>query len=369
MEKIKIGLIGLGPRGKYLFYELASCPETQAVVACDLKEECIDSAKEYFKENKIDQGQMQYFTDYKELLKTDVDAVLVATDVFTHCDIAIDCLNAGKHVLCEIPNISSFEEAGKLLRACRANPKSKFMVAENCCYWAFVNTWKQMYEQGEFGDIIIAEGEYLHGERFIENFGNFENQPKTWRSYLPAITYCTHETGPLFHILNDEPDEITGFVPGIHPDEEAHPAPHNGMLIIKTKKGTLIKINIGFGMHQPECAHNFLLYGTKGAIQNERKGKYELRKSFADLRSVPNVEESVTIPVTTSYPNSTGGGHGGADKKMMEDFVDCIVNDKKPDLGIEFGINISLPGVMGHISSQEGNRTIKMPTMDEIAKM
>ena len=53
MEKIKIGLIGLGPRGKYLFYELASCPETQAVVACDLKEECIDSAKEYFKENSV----------------------------------------------------------------------------------------------------------------------------------------------------------------------------------------------------------------------------------------------------------------------------------------------------------------------------
>ena len=373
MSKIKVGVIGVGPRGRYLFEELTLCPETEAFAVADINEENLNLMRKKLKDLGRDEGQVQYFSDYHELLKSGVQAVLVATDMFTHCDIACDCINAGVHVLCEIPNISSCEEAGKLLRACRANPQVKFMVAENCCYWGFIQTWKEMYEAGVFGDIIVAEGEYLHGEGFIANYAKHkrgETIERTWRSYLPAINYCTHETGPLFYLLSDEPDEITGFIPGVNHAEAFHPAPYNGMMVIKTKKGTIMKVTIGFGMHQPICAHNFVLYGSEGNIQNERKWPvYAARTCFGDLRSIPNAKKPIEFPVNTELANSTGGGHGGGDRAMMQDFVDSIVMDKKPKLDIEFGIRIALPGIYADISSKEGSRTIKMPTMDEIAKM
>jgi len=46
---------------------------------------------------------------------------------------------------------------------------------------------------------------------------------------------------------------------------------------------------------------------------------------------------------------------------MMEAFVDCIINDTKPPLDIEFGINISLPGVYADLSANESGKMYKMP--------
>jgi predicted dehydrogenase len=73
-------------------------------------------------------------------------------------------MEAGKHVLSEIPSVNSLEEAYELKAVVTAHPDLIYMAAENCCYWAFIETWKKMHERGEFGDIVYAEAEYLHAK-------------------------------------------------------------------------------------------------------------------------------------------------------------------------------------------------------------
>ena len=121
MEKIKVGCVGLGPRGRYLYTALLENENVQPCAVCDIDPEALKIAQKLFDE-KYGADSIRYFASYEEFLQSDVEAIIVATGVDTHADLAVAALNAGKHVLCEIPNINSLEDAGKLLRAVRANP-------------------------------------------------------------------------------------------------------------------------------------------------------------------------------------------------------------------------------------------------------
>lgn len=362
MERtIKIGCIGLGPRGLYVFKLLMACKNVKVTAICDKNQEKIDEFMKYLKEKDID--GVETFTSYEDFLKSDVEAVLVATHVETHAKIAADALYAKKHVLCEIPNIASIEEAKLLAKAVKDNPEVKFMVAENCCYWAFLNTWKKIYEQGLLGDVVYAESDYIHMTScWYLNDEEKKNLP--WRAYLPSITYLTHNLGPILYILNDTCTEVIGFTPDNNPLSDVHPAPVNGVAMVKTKKGALIKIFVGFGVHKKEGGHNFSLYGSKGYLENERTGKD--RATIANFECIPNTSSSIKMPLSFNYPGASTEGHGGADVKMVEDFVNCIIEDREPALGIEFGINIALPGIYADLSSREHGKLYTMPTLEEI---
>ena len=367
MEKVvKVGFIGLSMRGRDLLSAFLSDKKTNVKITamCDLDEKKIADCKEYLeKEHNITDAV--FYTDYKEMLKSDVEAVIVATDRDTHSIISSDAMYAGKHVLCEIPNIKNYDDARLLIKAVKDNPKSKFMVAENCCYWLFIQTWKKMYEDGLLGDIVCGEADYIHPSTQMKLDPEKDTAPMTWRSFMPSIHYPTHDLGPLLYIMGDTCTEITGFEPDFNPLEKFRPANPNGMLIAKTKKGAMIKIFVGFGLHKTNGCHNFVMYGTKGSVENERFGPFHKRGTIADLVSIPNMNHGMTLPVGMGDFESESG-HGGGDLRMMNDFIDCIINDREPDLGLEFGLNIAIPGLLAHLSAEQGGKTFKMPTMEEI---
>ena len=189
---IRYGVVGVG-RGGYLAGLGLDNPNCKLVAACDKDEARLIS----FQVSLAKQGltDCQYFTDFDEMLKTDIDAVIVATDAIYHVPFVKKAMEAGKHVLSEIPSINTLEEAYELKAITKAHPDLIYMAAENCCYWAFIETWKKMHERGEFGEIVYAEAEYLHAGN-PDNFKPLKN-PDHWRAFNPAIKYLTHELGPL----------------------------------------------------------------------------------------------------------------------------------------------------------------------------
>jgi len=363
-RKVKIGCIGLGPRGAFMFKLWIDNPNVIPYAVCDSNPTKLNEMKQFLEKEKGITG-VKYCLSVDEILDTDVEALLVATHISTHCDISIECMERGKHVLCEIPNIASIAEAKKLYKAVKAHPDVKFMVAENCCYWAFINSWKKMYEDGLLGDAIYAESDYLHQHMELQKYDSDGKPIIEWRSYLTSMNYLTHNLGPLLYILDDTCDEISGFVPDINPIEDVHPASPDGVVMVKTKKGTLIKIFIGFGVYH-SFRHNFALYGSKGALESHSlNGK---QGTLAQFESIPNCKGEIFIPINEGYPGAITEGHGGADPKLMEAFVDCILNNTEPPLGIEFGINIAIPGILGEESFKNGGKTIKMPDISELVQ-
>jgi hypothetical protein len=105
------------------------------------------------------------------------------------------------------------------------------------------------------------------------------------------------------------------------------------------------------------------LNGTRGNIDTDRTVCVNDAHSFASLHSVPgSLDKKIDIPVTTEYlGENSGAGHGGADRKMFADFISCVAEGRKPVLDVDFGINISLPGILAHESAVMGGMPVAMP--------
>ena len=352
---LKLGVVGL-KRGAYVAWTLIGDANVIIRAIADSNPETLKSCKEDYEKNGV--SNLLCFNSIEDLLKSDIDAVYIATDKPLHTKHTIMALEAGKHVLCEIPSIETIEEAKLLLDAVKAHPNLKFMAGENCFYWEFIQKWKQMYEQDRLGKILYAESEYLHATN--------PNDMKPfffvfhWRRYNPAITYLTHNLGPLLYIMDDYCTSVSCMTPNAARYNPYSDNDENGIAIFKTAKGAVIRIFIGFGCYVG-YDHNFALYGTKGSILTDKTKPLEEAHSFAKLSDVPDSFEKYTeIPVKLSDTDDIYG-HGGVDAKMIRDFVKCIIEDLPPPIDVEMGIRISLPGIIAAESAKQGGVLLEIP--------
>lgn len=354
---IKYGVVGLG-RGMDIILEGAVDKRGVLTAACDRNPEIMKKAQTRLEEHNI--NSCTFYNTYEEMLASDIDAVVIATDAICHVPYVIKALEAGKHVLCEIPSVNTIEEAHQLKAAVKAHPDLIYMAAENCCYWAFVEKWKEMFEEGLFGEVLYAEGEYLHSidpEKFAA-----DNYPKGhWRITNPAIKYITHELGPLLYILDDRCVKVTCAESNIVYNPYFPEKNGTGVATFYTEKGRILHIIISFGSYTSPT-HNFRMLGTKGSIETDRLKKVYQAHSFANLQSVPDTfKTKLEIPITTGYDEKDEGTHGGGDRRMMKDFLRCVAENVAPKLDVDFAIRMSIPGILAHESAVLGGVPVEIP--------
>lgn len=106
MEKIKVGVIGVGNLGQHHARIYANSPNAQLIGVADINEERASFIGKKF--NTV------FYTDYNQLVP-DVQAVSIAVPTYLHHKVAKDCLMAGIHVLVEKPITIKLEEAEELL--------------------------------------------------------------------------------------------------------------------------------------------------------------------------------------------------------------------------------------------------------------
>lgn len=359
MERtIKFGVVGLG-RGLRVMSEILEENNVKLSAICDKNPKKRENALDQLK--KLGSEDLQCFSDYDEMLQSDIDAVYIATDAIYHVPFVIKALDAGKHVLSEIPAINSLEEAQQLKAAVLAHPELKYMTGENCCYWGNLQAWKTMYDDGKLGQPVYAESEYFHCVRDFRTFKE-EDYPKDhWRSFNPAIKYLTHNLGPLLYIMNDRCVSVSCMVPDVTYNPFTSAENQNGIALFKTEKGAVIRIFICFGAYAG-FGHNFRIVGTRGILQTDRNKDILEAHSFASFSDVPgSMDHMIELPMTIESFGGGKGGHGGADKKMVLDFVKCILEDSKPPVDVDMGINISLPGIIATESARQGGVLLNIP--------
>ncbi len=362
----KVACIGLGPRGSYLASMAAELAELTAM--CDTNPEELDKTEALLK--RIGVTSVRRYTSSDELFaQKDIEAVIIATPLPTHADLSIAAIEAGKHVYCEIPTFNSREEAGRLCRAVRAHPEVKFTAAENCCFWGFVESWKKMFEKGMLGEVTFAEAEYLHGS-------GDPPAKLTWRSYMPALRYLTHSLGPLLYILGDECTEVTGFEPAYNPYTETRPANPNGMAVIRTNSGRLLRVFMGFGAYCP-CSHNYSLHGTGGTLQvqcNLEDDGTDDKQTLAHLKDLGDLpylhgRAGVKIPfdlIIPDRPIKTLGHGGHGDVAGFKAFLKAVEEDLPAPLGFDFAYNMTMPGILADESARQGSIPVKMPAPETL---
>lgn len=116
MEKVRIGIIGVGGMGYAHCKIVKALPETELTCVSDVDESVAKERGEEF--------GVKYFTDYKELIKSGLcDAVIVATPHWFHPEISIFAFENGLHVLSEKPIAVKVSDADKMIEAAKRSDK------------------------------------------------------------------------------------------------------------------------------------------------------------------------------------------------------------------------------------------------------
>lgn len=160
-DRIRIGMIGVGGMGTGHTGSLvkkAAAENIQVVAVSDVYQRRVNRAK------GICQGDG--YLDYRRLLeRKDVDAVLIATPDHWHAKIAMDALEAGKHVYCEKPLTHTVEQAIALRDAARRHRNLVLQVGPNGT--ANDSYWKarEAIAAGRLGKVTWAHGSYNRNAR------------------------------------------------------------------------------------------------------------------------------------------------------------------------------------------------------------
>ncbi len=146
MKKLKVGVVGMGAIGSvHADAYKANAAAADLVAVCD-----VDAARLEAKAGNL--GVAGRYTDYRELLKSDVDAVSVCVGNTLHKEVTIAAFKAGKHVLVEKPMAMNAREAARMVEAGKASGKvlQVGMVRRQATDAQVV---RERIEKGDFGDI------------------------------------------------------------------------------------------------------------------------------------------------------------------------------------------------------------------------
>ncbi|HOJ31789.1 MAG TPA: Gfo/Idh/MocA family oxidoreductase, partial [bacterium] len=283
-KKLKWGIIGCGHRARGLVHIYHHLVQDSTVVAiCDRIEALAHKTKEILKDPDI-----SIYTDHRKMLKeSSVDAVSIFVAPEDNPDVVCECLEAGKHVLCEVPLSLTLEGCWKIVVAVEKTGL-KFQMAEQLRYAPFVKAWKKMIGEGLFGKILYCEGQYLHGmgpdrywmdvdtgERIsiqqAEKYPGKLMKTRFWNLRHP-IFYLPHELSPLLHILDDRVVKVVGMAtksPGYRYDW--FPQSDIEVALMHTEKDTVLRLMAGFVIETLKGSeHCNRLIGTKGWVEQPR---------------------------------------------------------------------------------------------------
>jgi predicted dehydrogenase len=147
---IRIGVVGYGYWGPNLVRNFVDCKDAVVRMVCDPRQERLAQAARRYPGITTATTAAEVYND------PHVDAVVIATPVETHFDLALASLRAGKHVLVEKPITANSDEASRLIDEAQAR-NLVLMVGHTFVYTAAVRKMRELSESGELGEIYYYD--------------------------------------------------------------------------------------------------------------------------------------------------------------------------------------------------------------------
>jgi len=190
---IGIGVIGYGYWGPNLVRNFAECQGAAVRMVCDLRPAQLEKVQRRYPGVRVTTNPADVWND------PEVDAVVVATPVDKHFELAMASLRAGKHVLVEKPITSTSEQASRLIDEAAAR-RLVLMVDHTFVYTGAVRKMRELLETGELGDIYYYDSTRV-------NLGLFQHDVNVlW-------DLAVHDLSIMDFVLGQQPIAVsaTGF--------------------------------------------------------------------------------------------------------------------------------------------------------------
>jgi predicted dehydrogenase len=376
MKEVRIGFIGCGPRARYLMKMCCSVRGARIAAICDKYSALVAQGME-----AIANPEVQTYTDHQRMLReAPIDAVYIVVEPENCADLVVEALEAGKHVLSEVPMAYSIEDCWRIVRAVEKTGL-KYQLGEQARYQPHIEAWKKMADAGELGTIVYAEGEYLHGmtdDRFyldpdtgerltIEQAEQHPNPLKSrfWKIPHP-ILYLPHELSPLLRVLDDRVTSVVCMSSGTpNRARPFYPYPDFEAALMYTEKGSLLNLKCGFTVHtigrRSTSCHWYRLIGTDGTVETNRSDADKM-KWLRNNRTTQMPEEVWwDYDPATTPPEALASGHGGTDYYPIRSFIDAIVNDTTPALDVYRAAETAAPAILAALSAEQNSARLDVP--------
>jgi predicted dehydrogenase/protoporphyrinogen oxidase len=147
-DAIRVGVIGLGYWGPNLARNLAELAEFELAVLCDVRPEALARISRRYPASHCVRSAEEVFEDES------LDAVVIATPVSTHHELARAALDAGKHVFVEKPLAASSAEVRDLIAVAK-DSELVLMPGHTFLYSPPVRAIKELIQNGDLGEIYF----------------------------------------------------------------------------------------------------------------------------------------------------------------------------------------------------------------------
>lgn len=187
MKNLRFGVIGWGYWGPKIARNLDSLPGAAVTIVADTDTRRLENLA-------VNQPWIQTTTQIEDVFQSDVDAVVIATPVSTHFQLARKALLHGKHVLVEKPLTTCVAEAEELVEIARQQQRI-LMVGHTFEYNPAVNELRKLMQSGDLGKIYCIEAERV-------NLGLFRNDINVIWDLAP------HDISILLYLIDKKPEKI-----------------------------------------------------------------------------------------------------------------------------------------------------------------
>lgn len=391
IDTVRTGFIGLGMRGPDAVRRFTYIDGAKVVALCDLEADRVAKSQEILAgRGKPAAAEYSGEDGWKQLCeRDDIDLVYICTNWQTHVEMAVYAMECGKHVAVEVPAAMSVAECWRLVDTSERTRKHCMML-ENCVYDFFELTCLNMAQQGLFGEVLHAEGAYIHN---LEPFWDYyhDNWRLDFNQKHSGDVYATHGFGPDCQVLNihrgDKLEYLvsmdTKSVVGLEVAKEKMGVDTfaNGdqtSTLVKTRNGKTILVQHNVYTPRP-YDRMYQLVGTKGFADKYPNSAFafepdqiaDAAAEYDNLSSHSYVPREVRDSLMAKYKHPIAkeieekarevGGHGGMDFIMDYRLVWCLRNGKPLDMDVYDAAEWSCLGELTAASIANGSKPVKIP--------
>src|SRR5699024_10227977 len=373
-----LGIVGIGQFGSHFAELFAAHPEIDALYAVDSVPERIDAV-----EARGVRFAGRYDT-FEELLASDVDAIAVFTQRWTHGEHALAALRAGKHVYSAVPMAIEEEEIRQITEEVQRTGLV-YMMGETSQYNSAVVLARRLHRTGAFGEVFYAEGDYVHDMDlgFYDAYKYSGGEKWKATASYPPLLYPTHSLGGVFGVLGER--HATSVSARGRPATRGDGVMDNG-----GAERTNELRRVGYPSHKRESRFRF--FGEESSCEETVDVTY-----WHDKRRVLEVTDLIRTGSTMSLddprladvspalreafvagaapahhqarlPKEFQGlpnGHEGAHHFLVDDFARAVVDGRQPMVNAWQAARYTLPGVVAHRSMNQGGERLEIQDLGE----
>ena len=388
-----LGIVGIGQFGSHFAELFAAHPEIDALYAVDSVPERIDA---------LEERGIRFAGRYdtlEELLASDVDAVAIFTQRWTHGEHALAALRAGKHVYSAVPMAIEEEEIRAITEEVQRTGLV-YMMGETSQYNAAVVLARRIHRTGVFGEVFYAEGDYVHDMDlgFYDAYKYSGGDGWKATASYPPLLYPTHSIGGILGVIDER--HATSVSALGRPDTRGDGVfdkdvsmfsndVSNAFALFGMDNGGAFRTNelrrVGYPSHKRESRFRF--FGEESSFEETVDVTY-----WHDKKRVLDVTELIRTGATMSLddprladvspalrdafvagsapahhqarlPKEFQGmpnGHEGAHHFLVDDFARAVVDGHQPVVNAWQSARYTLPGVIAHQSMNQGGERLEI---------